>query len=129
MYFAFRTPDGEEITVDVEQHLKTAMMDKSDDYWSIGSGDAAILGGSQFSPVQLWIIFDGYDHFQLQFVGPGQLPRIAHNTDGTMTAATVKVSGDAINLASQTLFPREKALEIALYFCKTLRPDPRYVWA
>ncbi len=138
MYFAFRTPEGDHITDDVEAALRHAMLFEDDAFWSVGSGDAALLGGMETNPVQLWLTFDGEDGFQLKFVGPGQVPKTAWRSapghgDQSDTAAApgdavVDVSGDAIVLPGATRFGREQALRIAEHFCQTLRPDPSVRW-
>jgi hypothetical protein len=128
MYLAFRTPDGEEIVEEVEKHLEAAILGSESDFWSIGSGDAAVWAANRFNPIQLWIYFDGYDHFQLQFVNPGAMPLIARNPKGKKQGEDIRVSGDVVHLPGETLFRRREALDIALHFCRTQQPDPSVQW-
>jgi hypothetical protein len=128
MYFVFRTPRGEEISDDVEVAVAKAIMTGDRDYWSTGSGDAAIMAGDRFNPVQLWLMSDGLGHFHLQFVAPDQEPVIANPKKHAKQDVMINVSGDNILLPAKSIMTADQAKAVALHFCKTLKADPAMEW-
>jgi len=128
MDFRFRIPSGATEEPGDPGPILDRVRNAGAEFWSIGSGDAAVETGSVYEPLMLELYFDGHDHFQLRYTPPGEYPQTAQDPRHGKEGATIKVGGTPMKLVAGTLLDRAAAAEIVRHFCETGEKHPDFTW-
>lgn len=129
MTLIFRAPDGlqtmgSDALAEAVRRIETG----GAEFWSIGSGDAALWAGNPYNPTQFEFYFDGADRFLLRFYEPGAETLTAQDPNQEGQTAIILVGGNPMPLYGKSLVDRATAVRAAEHFALSCQPDPLLVW-
>lgn len=124
----FSPPDGEIVMNPELDQLRDLIMNKGEDYWNAGAGQASLKRHQNGATIELLLMMEPSLGFYLEYIDPQNVYYVSLGEGSFDKTATIYIGGDPVLLPTVFFVPRESACAAVEELYRTGQRSERINW-